>query len=102
MVRRIAACNGPSRSSTTTPEAVRLADKAQFTGARRGCGHKPAAPTTLSTECAKQRPAHTLALPHVARSIPPCWPAGVAARGGPSVVDDRVTLASLTDRSGRK
>lgn len=101
MVRRIAACNGPSRSSTTTPEAVRLADKAQFTGARRGGGHKPAAPTTLSTECGKQRPAHK-ALPHLARSILPCWPAGVAARGGPSVVDGRVTLASLTDRSGRK
>ncbi|PRW56603.1 p25-alpha domain-containing [Chlorella sorokiniana] len=58
VVRRIAGCQGPSRTATTTPEAVRLADRANFTG--------------------------------------------VAARGGPSTVDDRVTLANLTDRSGRK
>lgn len=34
VVRRLAACQGPSRTATTTPEAVRLADKANFTGKR--------------------------------------------------------------------
>jgi hypothetical protein len=29
---RIAACQGPSRNNTTTPEAVRLSDRSNFTG----------------------------------------------------------------------
>lgn len=29
-------------------------------------------------------------------------PAGIAARGGPSTVEDRVTLEQVCDRSGRR
>lgn len=38
VVRRLTACQGPSRTATTTPQAVRLADKANFTGVRALAG----------------------------------------------------------------
>lgn len=33
VVRRLVACEGPTRHGTTTPEAVRLSDRSNFSGA---------------------------------------------------------------------
>jgi len=110
LVRRIAACQGPSRTATTAPEAVRLADKGNFTGEplaclccamtrlvqnRCTCIAKPTTSRLLQLDCSAIVRLAVISqhmLFHVASA------SGVAARGGPSTVDERLTLASMTER----
>ncbi len=51
-MRRIAACQGPSRTATTATEAVRLADKGNFTGEPLACWACYRAPGALRLRCA--------------------------------------------------
>lgn len=105
VVRRLLACEGPTRTATTTPENVRLSDRSNFCGARfcwamdAGLEGGVLTPSALRLACLPASAMYPLLtqLAHFTFAA-----TGVAARGGPSVVEKRITLEAAVDRSGRR
>lgn len=113
IVRRLAACDGPTRTATTTPENVRLSERGSFCGEAQGgpggawcmgggwvaCA---ACPPPAGVKACWSMHLWRPQLPPTRTPPPCCRTAGIAARGGPTVVEKRVTLEAAVDRSRRR